>query len=91
MPITDRATSSPWCTRLTMKRSNIRAFAIFGASLMIATAFFLWWQPRSIEQSTASAGMPSLMDLQGTVAARSPLPTEETEDMSLIFPSRSRH
>jgi hypothetical protein len=70
-----------------MKRSNIRAFAILGASL-IATAFFLWWQPRSIEQSTA--GMPSLIDLQGTVAARS-LPTEDTEDMSLIFPSRSRH
>jgi hypothetical protein len=73
-----------------MKRCNIRAFAIFGGSVT-AAAFFLWWQPRSIEQSTASAGMPSLMDLQGTVAARSPLPTEETEDMSLIFPSRSRH
>jgi len=71
-----------------MKRSNIRAFAIFGASL-IATAFFLWWQPRSIEQSTASAGMPSLIDLQGTAAARS-LPTEDTDDMSLIFPSRPR-
>jgi hypothetical protein len=71
-----------------MKRSNIRAFAIFGASLMIATAFFLWRQPRFIEQSTASAGMPPLMDLQGPVAAMSPLPTD-TEDMSMIFPSRS--
>jgi hypothetical protein len=72
-----------------MKRSNIRAFAIFGASL-IATAFFLRWQPHSIEQSTASADMPSLMDLQGTVAARL-LPTEDTEDMSLVVPSRSKH
>jgi hypothetical protein len=71
-----------------MERLHIRAVAICGA-LLTATAYFFWWQPRTIEQATASADMPSLTDLQGTVAAKS-LPTEDTEDMSLIFPSRSR-
>jgi hypothetical protein len=64
-----------------MKRLNILAFAI-GAVLLTGTLLRL--QARSIEQSTASADMSSPIDVREMVGAR-PLPTEDVEDMSLIF------
>jgi hypothetical protein len=67
-----------------VKRFTIRMFAIFGAA-----AFVLWVEgvrAYHIEQSSASPGMPSLLELHKTVAARS-LPTESIEDMSLMFPA----
>jgi hypothetical protein len=53
-----------------MKRFTIRTFAIFGA-LLAATAFVLWLEGARayhIEQSTASADTPSLVELQKKVA-----------------------
>jgi hypothetical protein len=58
------------------------AVALFAA----ATAML---QSRSAELSAVTAGMPSLQELH-TAAGVNNLPIEEFEDMSLVYPTKTK-
>ena len=68
-----------------MKRLMIGAFAAV-ALFAAATAVL---QSRSTELSAGTAGMPSLQELH-TAAAVNKLPIEEFEDMSLVYPTKTK-
>jgi hypothetical protein len=67
-----------------MMRVIIAAFAcvaLVGIALTVLRS-----QPASIELSTATAAMPSLLELH-TMAGVNKLPTQEMEDQSLVYPT----
>jgi hypothetical protein len=68
-----------------MKRLMIGAFA---AVALFATATAML-QSRSTELSAGTAAMPSLQELH-TAAGVNKLPIEEFEDMSLVYPTKTR-
>ena len=67
-----------------MKRLMIGAFA---AVALFAAATML--QSRSTEPSAGTAGMPTLQELH-TAAGVNKLPIEEFEDMSLVYPTKTK-
>jgi hypothetical protein len=53
---------------------------------VIGVAFGLRSRPASIELSAATAAMPSLLELH-TMSGVNKLPMQETEDLSLVYPT----
>jgi hypothetical protein len=67
-----------------MKRLMISALAAI-ALLAATTATAMLWSP-STNLSAGTAAMPSLHELH-TAAGANKLPTEDFEDMSLVYPT----
>jgi hypothetical protein len=70
-----------------MKRLTMRSLA--AVALLALTSYSLWWRSRALPQSTASVGMPSIMELQSAANSRRP-PIQDIEDLSLVYPSVPR-
>jgi hypothetical protein len=68
-----------------MKRLMIPAFAAV-ALFAVATAML---RSHSTELPAGTAGMPSLQELH-TAAGVNKLPIEEFEDMSLVYPTKTK-
>ena len=68
-----------------MRRLPIFAFA--AVVLIAASAAILWSHPTTLPAATAA--MPSLEDLH-TAAGINKLPIEEFEDMSLVYPTKTK-
>jgi hypothetical protein len=66
-----------------MKRIMLSAIVFV---VLIGVTFLLRSRPASSELSAATAAMPSLLELH-TMAGVNRLPTQETEDQSLVYPT----
>jgi hypothetical protein len=65
-----------------MKRTIVSAFAV--VALFVAATTVLRSHPLSTARTIGAAGMPSLQELY-TAADVNRLPTEDFEDMSLVY------
>jgi hypothetical protein len=68
-----------------MKRVTMWSCAV----LLALTSYLLWRRSQALVRSTASVGMPSIMELQISANSRR-LPIEDIENLSLVFPSVHR-
>ena len=66
-----------------MKRIMLSAIVFV---VLIGVTFLLRSRPALSELSAATAAMPSLLELH-TMAGVNRLPTQETEDQSLVYPT----
>jgi hypothetical protein len=67
-----------------MKRLIISALVV--VAVIAVGAAVLWSRPAAIELSSATAAMPSLLELHA-IAGVNKLPVQEIDDQSLVFPT----
>ena len=70
-----------------MKRTMISAFAV--VALLVAATTMLRSHSLSATRTVGAGGMPSLQELHSAAGANK-LPTEDIEDMSLVYSNVTR-